>query len=464
MVSTNLPRIVIAGTQSGVGKTTLTLGIMAALHRRGLKVGGYKVGPDYIDPGFHTFVTGVPSRNLDLWLLTEEKVRYLFQKNSRDVEISIIEGVMGLYDGRGTDAIASTAHLSKILNAPVILVIDGSGVSTSAAAQVLGYQKFDPDVALQGVIINRVSGDAHYQLLKEAIERETGVPTLGYLARRDQIQLKSRHLGLVPGVEVDDLKKQIEELIGLIEESVDLDGLLKLAKTAPVFGKETEPEDIKEAKLKSQQVEWSSSVKIGVAYDEAFHFYYQDNLDLLQELGAELVYFSPLHDQKLPENLDGFYIGGGFPEEFGYQLEKNRSMRQEIATAIESGIPTYAECGGMMYLSQSIQIRTEESYQMVGVVPSASVMTDRLQRFGYVEVELGENLFHLKGTVIPAHEFHYSKLLEDTNLPYTYQIRRRNRSWHCGVGVKNLLAGYPHLHFYSNPELALQFVLRCRLR
>ncbi len=460
-----LPRLVIGGTQSGVGKTTLTLGIMAALRRRGLRVAPYKVGPDYIDPGFHSYVTGVKSRNLDLWLLTEDKITYLFNKNSKNADISIVEGVMGLYDGRGTNNEASTAHLAKVLNAPVILVIDGSGISSSAAAQVLGYKLYDQEVNLAGVIINRVSGESHYQLLKEAIERDTQVKCFGYLKKTDQIHLKSRHLGLVPGIEVGKLQSQVEKLVGLIEGSVDLDGLIKLAKNAMPFEVDSAftsdfANDIIHLK---EVINLKHPVRIGLAYDEAFHFYYQDGLDLLKELGAELIEFSPLRDTKLPQNLDGLYIGGGYPEIFAAQLEKNISLRQAIAKAILDGMPTYAECGGLMYLTSEIKTAENRRYQMVGAVPAESVMTSKLQRFGYVEVELGKNLFNLEGALIPAHEFHYSKIqsVDEESLSYTYNIKKRKRSWLCGVGMNNLLAGYPHLHFYSNPKLAAEFIKKC---
>ncbi|AZR74548.1 hypothetical protein BBF96_14825 [Anoxybacter fermentans] len=455
----NLPRLVIAGTQSGVGKTTITLGIMAALSRRGFKVAPYKVGPDYIDPGFHTFVTNTKSRNLDLWLLTEEKVKYLFQKNSRDFEISIIEGVMGLYDGVGTKKDkASTAHLAKVLKAPLVLVIDGSGISASAAAQVLGYQLYDRNIDFKGVIVNKVSGEAHYQLIKEAIERDTGIKCFGYLPKTAQIELKSRHLGLVPGMEVKELKSQIDKLIKLVEDFINLEGLMELGKKAPQLKIQKESEEIRQLKIKARDI---SSVKIGIAYDKAFNFYYQDNLDLLKELGAELVYFSPLYDSKLPSDLDGLYIGGGFPEVFGAELEENKSMRQSIAWAIKNRMPVYAECGGLMYLTREIKTLNNQSYQMVGAILTASIVTERLQRFGYVEIKMGKNLFNVQGCVIPAHEFHYSKLQDDSKLPYTYQIRKKTKNWQCGVGTENLLAGYPHLHFYSYPRLALEFILRC---
>ncbi|MCK4258117.1 MAG: cobyrinate a,c-diamide synthase [Halanaerobiales bacterium] len=458
-----LPRLVIAGTQSGVGKTTITLGLMAAICRCGMKIAPYKVGPDYIDPGFHSYVTKVKSRNLDLWLLNEDKIAYLFYKNSIDADISIVEGVMGLYDGRGTNHEASTAHLAKVLKAPVVLVIDGSGISASAAAQVLGYKLYDKEVNLAGVIINRVSGEVHYKLLKEAIERDTGIRCFGYLKKTDQIHLKSRHLGLVPGIEVDKLQSQVEQLTEMVEESVDIDGLIELSKNAIPFDLESKisltcSNEISKLKAK---LNLDHPVRIGLAYDEAFHFYYQDGLDLLKELGAELVEFSPLHDVKLPDNLDGLYIGGGYPEVFANQLEENQSLRNSIKNAINKGLPTYAECGGLMYLTQEIKTAEDDTYQMVGVIPTMSMMTSKLQRFGYVEVELGQNLFDLSREIIPAHEFHYSKIQDDDELNYSYNINRRKKNWECGVTMKNLLAGYPHLHFYSNPRLAYGFIKKC---
>ncbi len=451
-----IPRLVIAGSRSGVGKTTITLGIMAALSQRNLKVAPYKVGPDFIDPGLHSLVTGTASRNLDLWLLEEETVLYLLQKNSELQDISIIEGVMGLYDGRGTKSEASTAHLAKVVDAPVVLVVDGSGVAASIAAQVLGYKLYDPELRLAGVIVNRVSGEAHYQLLRTVIERDVNLPCFGYLKKTDQIHLQSRHLGLIPGIEVRGLAGQTKQLVELVEETIDLDALVALADSA---------EEMKSTlNSRSAVNQMNSMVRIGLARDEAFHFYYQDNLDLLREMGAELVEFSPLVDGKLPEELDGLYIGGGFPEIFASQLMNNHGMRSALAEAVGEGVPTYAECGGMMYLTRGIENLEGERFEMVGVIPAVSLMTEKLQRFGYVEVEFAQNIFDLKGVKIPAHEFHYSRLVTDEacELNYTYQVKRKDRSWDCGIGLDNLLAGYPHLHFYSNLRIAEALLARCR--
>lgn len=459
-----LPRMVIAGTESGVGKTTVTLGLMAALRRRGLRVGPYKVGPDYIDPGFHTFAAGRVSRNLDLWLLPEETMLALFVRHSAGSDLAVIEGVMGLYDGVGTQSQYSTAHIAKTLHAPVVLVIDGSGVAASAAAKVLGYRMYDPEVQLAGVIVNRVGGEAHYQLLREAIERDTGVRCYGYLTRNDQIQLKSRHLGLIPGIETGALERKLGELAGLVERSMDLDGLLQLAKEAvPIAAAPVVPAVERwKGEMARNGTAGRECLRIGVAYDEAFHFYYQDNLDLLEELGAALVRFSPLRDRTIPADIDGLYIGGGFPEVFAAELEANSTMRHSLASAIRGDLPAYAECGGLMYLCRAIRTLDGSSYEMVDVIPAVAEMTGTLQRFGYVHVTMGENLFHLQGTTVPGHEFHYSRLVSGQLLSESYSVLKRGWSWSCGIKTGQLLAGYPHLHFYSNPDLAGAFVQRCR--
>ncbi len=316
-----MPRFVIGGTQSGVGKTTVSVGIMKALSKRGLNVQPYKIGPDYIDPAFHSFVTGNKSRNLDSWMLEERAINDIFVKNSFDKDISVIEGVMGLYDGFGIEKDnGSTAHVSKILKSPVVLVIDGNGVSSSAAAQVLGYKLYDEKVKIKGVIVNNVSGQKHYELIKEAIEKFTGIKCVGYLKKNIDIKLESRHLGLIPTVEVENLNKKLDKLSSMIEETIDIDEIIEISKEVSTLYY-TYNNDNK-TRLKD--------VNIGVALDKAFNFYYQDNLELLEELGAKLVYFSPLKDRKLPDNLHGLYLGGGFPEVFAKELEENRELRNEI--------------------------------------------------------------------------------------------------------------------------------------
>ncbi|MBS4538565.1 cobyrinate a,c-diamide synthase [Clostridium sp. D2Q-11] len=437
-----MKNIMIAGTASGVGKTTISLGIMSALSKRGINVAPFKVGPDYIDPKFHKFVTGNPSYNLDSWLLDEDTVKYLFKKNMKDKDVGVIEGVMGLYDGFGVEKdMGSSAHISKILKTPVILVIDGKGISLSSSAIVLGYQMYDKEVEIKGIIINRVSGERHYNILKTVIERDVGIPCLGYLPSNLNISLKSRHLGLIPANEVIDLQEKSDELAKIIEETIDLDEILKVAET-----------NITENNKIDNTINGKKfGLRIGIFEDEAFSFYYQDNIDLMKKIGVEFISISPLKDEVLPLELDGLYIGGGFPEIFTNELEKNISFRQDLLRRLQEGLPAYAECGGLMYLTKSITDLEGKKYDMVGFFETDSLMTKRLQRFGYVEVEYNEKIS------IRAHEFHRSKIQDNSNIEYVYNVQKKkegkkNKEWKCGLKKKNVIAGYPHIHFYSNND------------
>lgn len=458
VINVKSSRIVIAGTQSGVGKTTISTGIMRALVLRGINVQPFKVGPDYIDPAFHSFVTGNKSRNLDSWMVDEKILRDLFIKNSFDKEISIIEGVMGLYDGFGVEKdMGSSAHISKIINAPVILVIDGSGMSSSAAAVVLGYKKYDEDVNIKGIIVNNVSGERHYELLKKAIEKDTGIRCFGYLKNNINVKLESRHLGLVPSVEVENLEKKLDELANMVEETIDIDGIIKLAKETSELKKEVQT-----------SISNKKNINIGVALDKAFNFYYQDNLDLLEELGANLIYFSPLKDKSLPQNIHGLYIGGGFPEVFAKELEENKEMRKGIRKASLDGMPIYAECGGLMFLTNSITTLENRKYEMVGVFNREAKMTKRLQRFGYVDVSINKPCVISKGDDrVRGHEFHRSALNEVSRGDYAYKVNKIRegeilKSWECGLIKNNTLGAYAHIHFYAKKDLAINFINNCK--
>ncbi len=408
------PRFILAGTNSGVGKTTITLGLLNGFSRKGLDVQPFKSGPDYIDPAFHTFVTGNKSRNLDAWLLPENHIRHLMVKNGAGRDLSIVEGVMGFYDGHIVHKDkGSTAHLSKILKAPVVLIINGSGISTSAAAIVHGFQHFDKEVNIAGVIINMVNSERHYTILKEAIEEHTSVKCYGYLKKNPEMNLSSRHLGLIPSYEVDQLKEKIDLISDMMEESIDFDGLLALSNSAP--------EMLEEDLAIESNV---ATVRIGVPMDKAFNFYYQDNLEVLETLGAELIYFSPMNDESLPEKLDGLYVGGGFPEVFAKELSDNHSMRASMKAFVESDRPVYAECGGLMYLCKAIIDLEGNTFEMVGVIDNKSIMTKKLQRFGYVDVELGEDcIIGPKGLKVKAHEFHRSEvsILEEDRTAYNVE-------------------------------------------
>ncbi|MBN2796795.1 MAG: cobyrinate a,c-diamide synthase [Clostridia bacterium] len=440
-----------AGTSSDVGKTTIVLGIMRALTKKNLKVQGYKAGPDYIDTAFHSFATHIPSRNLDPWMLTQDTIQGLIGKNEKQCDISIMEGVMGMYDGASIDSIqGSSAHLAKITETPVILIINGSGVALSAAAMVLGFKNFDPEINLAGVIVNKVGSEKHYQLIKDAIEKHVKVPCVGYLKKSEEISLKSRHLGLIPSVEVKALDEKIDQVAEMVLETVDLDLLMTLGKQAKKF-------NVNEAAAQEKVV------KLAVAYDNAFNFYYEDNLDLLESLGCELVRFSPINDTELPRGIDGLYLGGGFPEVFAKELYENKSMRTSIRHAIEKDLPTYAECGGLMYLTQEITTLENETYEMCGVFEAASTMTKSLQRFGYVDVTLNrDSILGEKGTTFKGHEFHRSMVIEPKeHFEKGYDITKGGYGegcWQCGYIKNACLAGYPHIHFYNNKHLAENFV------
>lgn len=454
-----LSRFVIAGTQSGVGKTTISTGIMRALTLRGLDVQPFKVGPDYIDPAFHSFVTGNKSRNLDSWMLDKETLRKLFVKNSCSKSISVIEGVMGLYDGFGIEKdMGSTAHVSKILKIPVFLVIDGRGMSSSAAAAVLGYKMYDTELNLKGVIVNNVSGEKHYELIKRVIQRDTGIGCFGYLKKNTNIGLESRHLGLVPSVEVENLENKLNELARMVEETIDIDGIIKLSHEASPLNIEIQ-----------SNTDPDKKINIGVALDKAFNFYYHDNFDLLEELGANLVYFSPLKDRKLPDDIHGLYIGGGFPEVFAKELEDNKEMRKEIKRVSLEGMPIYAECGGLMYLAKDITTLEGKKFNMAGIFNKEARMTKRLQRFGYVHININKPCVISNGSdLVKAHEFHRSTLNESHGENYAYRVdkvreKRLEKSWECGLIKNNTLGAYAHIHFYANRELAKNFINNCRI-
>lgn len=447
-------RVILAGTSSGVGKTTVSIGIMAALKRRGVKLAPFKVGPDYIDPGFHKFVTGTPSCNLDSWMLTEGTMKYLFKRNMEDKEIGIVEGVMGLYDGFGTAKDqGSTAHVAKLLSAPTILIIDGKAMSSSAAATVLGYKLYDQEINIKGVIVNKVSGKTHYELIKKVIEQDVKIPCLGYLPSNLNVSLKSRHLGLIPVEEISTMGEKIAELADIVEECIDLDLLIEISKTGGAL------EEVKNPFESLGNI--AKGLTIGVAKDKAFSFYYEDNLKVLEELGVKKVYFSPLEDVEVPNDLDGIYLGGGFPEVFADELQRNMSFKKSLKLALQKGVPTYAECGGLMYLTEGIKDLEENFYDMVGFFPVKAEMTNSLQRFGYVEVTTKTNIS------IKAHEFHRSKVEAVSGIEYNYHVEKRRdgeviNSWNCGLMSKNVLAGYPHIHFYSNPDFLIQLIERCK--
>lgn len=454
-VCSGFPRVVIAGTQSGVGKTTVAAGLMAVLARR-FSVQPFKVGPDYIDAAYHTFITGRKCRNLDSYMLSEDTIRYLFCRNAAKAHLAVIEGVMGLFDGLDPRSQrGSTAEVAKALKAPVILVMDGSGMAGSAAAMVRGYREFDKDLNIAGVIINKVKGEGHYRILQEAIEHGTGLKVFGYLAEEGAVELPSRHLGLVPSAEIPGLREKLGRLAEMMEKTIDIEGLIKLILS---WGQAVSAPD-----NSLQAVAPSKSIRLAVAWDAAFNFYYWDNLDLLEDLGADLLYFSPLKDEDLPPSSQGVLLGGGFPEVFAQELEANTSMRRNIRKHLAEGMPYVAECGGLMYLAESLSPKAGTAYEMVGWLQGQSMMTGCLQRFGYAELALREDcVYGQAGLKTKVHEFHYSSF-ESPEEPRGYSLIRKNyegkvKQWQCGFIKGNGIAGYPHIHYYSNVDFARNFL------
>jgi len=446
------PRILIGAPASGGGKTTFTCGLLHALVRRGLKAAACKCGPDYIDPMFHSEVIGAFSRNLDLFFSTEEQVRQLVADSALHSDITVIEGVMGYYDGIAVSDKASAWDVARATETSAVLVIDGRGRARSIAAEVAGFARFREDSRVAGVVLNRVS-PMLYPRLKSLIEDETGVTVYGYLPVLDDCSLESRHLGLVTAAEVDDLRGKLDRLAAVMEETVDIDGLIALAQTASAL----ENADWQGV----DPLELPYAPRIAVAHDDAFCFYYADALRLLEHLGAELVEFSPLHDDRLPENVSGIYLGGGYPELHADELNANASMRDSIAQAIRSGVPTIAECGGFMYLHESLEDDERRSFEQVGAIHGASYKTDKLGRFGYIAITAQHGgLLADAGGQLRAHEFHYWDSANPGD-SFLAEKPQSNRSWTCGFSTPSMYAGYPHLYLPGSPGAAARFVEAC---
>ncbi|MBA2875907.1 cobyrinate a,c-diamide synthase [Thermaerobacillus caldiproteolyticus] len=446
-------RIVIAGTGSGVGKTTVTIGIMAALKQKGYIVQGFKCGPDYIDPTYHTAVTGRPSRNLDSWMVGHEAVKDICARGCEGADIAVIEGVMGLFDGkRPTTNEGTTAEISVLTQSPVLLVVDCAGMARSAAAIVRGFQWFDERVRIAGVIANRVGSEGHFRLLKTAIEQECGIPVIGFLKKEDSLRIPERHLGLIPSVERGELDEFFAQLGELVTKTVDVEALLELAE-APKL-------QVQRSFLPTNKM---YDVRLAVAKDSAFHFYYPENLELLEAYGAELVFFSPLHGEPLPERVHGLYIGGGFPEEFAKELSQQQEVKQSIKAAIERGLPTLAECGGFMFLTEGIETTDGEYYDMVGVIPGNVKMHHKLVALGYREVKGEQGNFLLsEGLQARGHEFHYSTFEARKAIDFAYETTGLRGTRKDGYMNENVVAGYVHFHFASCPEMVECWLERCK--
>ena len=446
MAKVKMPRFMISATGSGCGKTTITCGILKALMNKGLKVTAFKSGPDYIDPMFHSKVIGAKSRNLDVFMLGKETVKFLAAKNSAGVDVSVFEGAMGFYDGMGKTADASAYDLARTCAAPVILIVNGKGAALSVAAQIKGFKEFRKDSHIAGAILNNVN-PMSYAYYKDVIEQESGVKLLGYFPVLEGCNFESRHLGLITAEEIGDLQAIVEKLAAQAEKSLDLEGILEIANTAL------------ELEYTAQNVEPLGKVKLALAQDKAFCFYYQDALDLLMELGAELVPFSPISDKHLPA-CDGLILGGGYPELYAKEISENESLLSEIKAALENGLPCFAECGGFMYLLERY-VDKDTAFNWVGAIQGETAMTDRLTRFGYVTLTAQEeNVLCGAGEQINGHEFHYS---DSTNNGAGFLACKASGKgeWSCANVSKTLYAGYPHLHLWGNVNFARNFIKAC---
>lgn len=454
--------IAIAGTHSGVGKTSIALGLMAALRRRGLKVQGFKVGPDFIDPGHHQLATGRISHNLDGWMLSKADNLALFAKYSRDCEVAIVEGVMGVFDGYGaTSEAGSTAQMAKWLGIPALLVVDAGKMSRSVAALVSGYMHFDANLSITGICLNRIGTKSHERRLREAISTVSSVPVWGGIPKNSFPEIPSRHLGLWLAGEENLGVQYIDGLADAVERYLDVGGLLAALPEVDI-PLETE---LPRRRKSSASLQLSASPKIAIARDEAFCFYYEENRQLLREAGATLVEVSPMRD-RFPSDIDGFYFGGGYPELHASQLSENQGFLQGLRQFAEAGYPVYGECGGLIYLCRGIETRDGTPYPFAGILPFWTKMGDRA-KLGYTEIQILDNApFSQNMRSLKGHRFHYSEIIpesfDDNSLETCYLATSwRTGEFREGYRVGNTLASYVHLHFASHPEFARGFVAAC---
>jgi cobyrinic acid a,c-diamide synthase len=468
-----IPRIIIAGTTSGVGKTSITLGILYILKNLGFKIQAFKVGPDFIDPSYHHFVTNSPSYNLDSWLMGKKGLIDTFEKYTIGKDIAVIEGVMGLFDGiGGKNDFASTAHIAKILNSPIILVIDASKAARSLAAIAYGFLNFEKGIHIKGIILNKISSNRHFHFIRDAFANKIKIPIVGVVYKNKDLIFSERHLGLIPREELDDKKRnEILNSAKILSESLDAQKIIDLIGSIP-------NEKLTKKKIDNNINQNIQTIKIAVALDASFNFYYQQNLDILQKKGAQLIFFSPLYDDKLPQEIDGIIIGGGFPEILARNLSKNISMIRAIKKIAENQIPIYAECGGLMYLSKSIEegipkyvndkipgskVNLNKTYKMTGLIDAITKMTDKLT-LNYTQGKvINESIF---GNInsIKGHEFHFSEMENISNdCKFSYYLNKGKGiiDQKDGIMVYNTLASYTHLHF-SNTKLPQEFILKCK--
>jgi len=441
--------LLVAGTGSGVGKTTVALAIIAALRSRNLTIQPFKCGPDFIDGGHLAVAAGCPAHNLDAWMLNAEANRAIFARATAGCEVAVVEGMMGLFDGAtGSSEEGSTAEIAKLLDLPVVLVLDASNSARSIAAVVRGFEAFDQGLRFAGIVLNQVSGDAHFRLLESAIRQASEVPVIGWLPVDADVAIPERHLGLHTAAE--GTSADISTLIRL-GNRLGIDKLLSVTDYAPrletAFTTSTEP--------------GYEGIRVGIARDRAFSFYYEDNLSLLREMGAEIVPFSPITDAALPMNLDALYFGGGYPELYAPHLSSNRGMLRDIRDFAEANKPIYAECGGLMYLAEKLATLDGGTYTMVGILPISIEMSRSLVHFGYSEVEFAQDcLLGEKGTTVRGHSFHCSRIVTPHLLRCVYRVHYSlsNRTEEEGFVCGGVLGTYIHLHFRSNPALASSFL------
>jgi len=446
-----IPRIVIAGVTSGVGKTSISIAIMKTLKEKGYTVQGFKTGPDYIDPSYHTSITNRQSRNLDPWLMGEKGLLQSFHDASKDADFAVIEGVMGLFDGlSGKNNFASTAHIAKLLKSPVVLVIDAAKAARSVAAVALGFMKFDPSIKVVGVILNNLAGEKHAKYCTDAM-KQVKIPVLGTIKRNKDIRLEERHLGLVPTSERKDMLDKVMAVANYMKEQIDIDKTISIAKKAPKL------------QIKTNSVAKKINATIAVALDESFNFYYADNLDILRSLGAELKFFSPVNDANIPD-ADGLYIGGGFPEVLADKLENNSDMLKSVRKVAMDRMPIYAECGGLMYLTRSITEFNGKKHNMVNLFDADTIMDKKLT-LNYTEAKVVNScILASVGKTIHGHEFHYSRvndMPEDTRFAYKLKKGKGVNGSNDGFIEYNTLASYMHMHF-ANMNFAENLLMACK--
>ena len=449
-----LHRVMIAAAKSGSGKTTITCALLQLLKNMRHKVVSYKCGPDYIDPMFHQKAIDIPSKNLDTFFTGEEETRKLFLMGRGEEDFAVLEGVMGLFDGLGgIREEGSSYHLAKVTKTPILLVVDAKGMGRSVIPLIAGFLNYDKEHLIKGVILNRMS-KSYYEILKPLIEEELGITVVGYFPEQKQFRIESRHLGLMLPQELIDVKKRLQEAAGELQKTISVEHILKIA------GEASELEACGLISLESK-ISVSECPIISVARDEAFCFYYEDNLRLLQEYGAKLKFFSPIHDEGLPEGSCGIMLGGGYPELHGAELSSNTKMLSSIKEAMESGIPVVAECGGFMYLHNKIIDKENQSYPMVGAINAECHYTGKLVRFGYIELQEKDANFLQEGEMIRGHEFHYFDSQQNgENCIATKPATGRN--YPCVISKENCWMGFPHLYYPSNPAFAERFVEKAK--